>query len=77
MENITITNTRLEVEEIIVFVSFNVGEKLLEDTFRFPLNISVPEMLAAAQERYQFYLDREVRIKEIYEEAREELINEE
>lgn len=77
MENITITNTRLEGEEIIVFVSFTVEGKILEDTLKFPLNISVPEMLAEAQEKYQFYLDREVRIKEIYEEAREILINEE
>lgn len=82
MENIKITNTRLEGEEIVVFVSFDIEGKIIEDTLRFPMFIngeptSVPYMLSVAGEKLQFYIQREQRIKEIYEETRQTLINEE
>ena len=76
MTTFNVTNTRQEGEQAILFVSFNVNSKIYEETFRFPLNKNLQEILVELQERAGFYDQREIEIKEAYEKLQNDLLNE-
>jgi hypothetical protein len=76
MTTFNVTNTRQEGEQAILFVSFNVDNKIYEETFRFPLNKNLQEILVELQKRADFYDQREVEIKEAYEKLQNDLLNE-
>lgn len=76
MTTFNVTSTRQEAEQAILFVSFNVNSKIYEETFRFPLNKNLQEILVELQERAGFYDQREIEIKEAYEKLQNDLLNE-
>jgi len=76
MTTFNVTNTRQEGEQVILFVSFNINNKIYEETFRFPLNKNLQEILVELQKRADFYDQREIEIKEAYEKLQNDLLNE-
>jgi hypothetical protein len=76
MTTFNVTNTRQEEDQIILFVTFNVDGKLYEETFRFPLNKNLQDILTVFQEKANFYDEREIQMKETYEKLQADLISE-
>lgn len=76
MTTFNVTNTRQENDQAVLFVSFDVKGKIYEETFRFPLNKNLQEILVELQKRADFYDEREILIKEAYEKLQNDLLNE-
>jgi hypothetical protein len=76
MTTFNVTNTRQENEQVILFVNFNVNGKIYEESFRFPLNKNLQDILVIFQERANFYDEREIQMKEAYLKLQEDLLNE-
>jgi hypothetical protein len=77
MTTFEIKNTIQEAEDkVVLFVNFIDGDNIYEETFRFPLNKKVQDILAAIQSKATEYDERKITMEENYRKLQEDLLAE-
>jgi KaiC/GvpD/RAD55 family RecA-like ATPase len=75
MITFSVTNTIQENNEtIIVFVEYKDGNKIIEETARFPLETKVSDILISLKERVGHIQNRELAVIEMMRQLREDIV---
>ena len=74
MITFSITNTIHEdYHKVVVFVKYTDGNKIIEETARFPLETKVSDILISLKERVIHIENRELVVKEMMRQLREDV----